>query len=123
MTAYSTFLAGGVCLFSPGQLQMRRVTVTNPSCAVARLQMSGEFDISNKDSLGAILLQGESADYVIIDMSDTTYIDSSALHCLVHLKKRLMARGEGAIHLLGVRPNIRKLFTVTGLDALFEING
>jgi anti-anti-sigma regulatory factor len=34
-----------------------------------------------------------------------------------------MARGEGAIHLLGVRPNIRNLFTVTGLDALFEING
>lgn len=84
--------------------------------------MSGEFDISNKDGLSAILQPGESADYVIVDMTDTTYLDSSALHCLTHLKKQLMARSGGAIHLIGVRPNLRRMFTITGLDALFEIS-
>lgn len=85
--------------------------------------MSGEYDFWNRDGLRAILHQGESADYVIIDMTGTTYIDSAALYCLVHLKKRLMARGGGSIHLIGLCPSIRKLFAVTGLDALFETSG
>lgn len=87
-----------------------------------RLQLHGDFDISNKDRLSSILLPAESADHVIIDMAGTTYIDSSALHCLTHLKKQLMARNAGAIHLIGVHPGVRRILTITGLDALFEIS-
>lgn len=94
------------------------------SRTVVRLHMSGEFDISNMDSLSAILLPGESADDVIIDMTNTTYIDSSALRCLMHLKRQLMKRsGDSTIHLIGVHPNIRKVFAITQLDSLFEISG
>lgn len=94
----------------------------DPSRRVVRLHMSGEFDISSKDRLTSILLPGESADYVIIDMTETTYIDSSALHCLIQLKRQQMERNGGTIHLVGVPPNIRKVFAITQLDALFEIN-
>lgn len=93
-----------------------------PSRTVVRLQMSGEFDISNKDRLSSILRPGESADDVIIDMNGTTYIDSSALYCLIQLKKQLTVRGKGTIQLIGVRPNIRRMFTITQLDELFEIS-
>lgn len=96
--------------------------MNEPSPAVVRLQISGEFDISNKDDLRATLLPAESADYVIIDMTGTTYIDSSALHCLIRLKQQLMARSGGAIQLVGVHPAVRRLFTITGLDDLFEIS-
>lgn len=84
--------------------------------------MRGEFDIGNKDSLAALLLPAESAEAVIIDMSGTTYIDSSALHCLVHLRTNLMARNGGSVQLMGLRPNIRRLFSVTGLAGLFGLN-
>lgn len=96
--------------------------MTETSSTVVHLQMSGEFDISNKDRLRALLQPGESADYVIIDMTNTTYIDSSALHCLIHLKRQQTERNGGTIHLVGVHPNIRKVFAITQLDALFEIN-
>lgn len=95
--------------------------MNQPSAEVVRLRMSGEFDISNKDSLGAMLLQAESASCVIIDMTETSFIDSSALHCLIHLKQQLAARSGGAVHLVGVHPNVRRMFTITGLDTLFEI--
>lgn len=87
---------------------------------VVRLQMRGEYDIANKDSLTEMLLPGEVADSVVIDMADTAYIDSSALHCLVHLRTQLLERG-GVVQLVGVQPNIRRILTVTGLDGLFEI--
>lgn len=91
------------------------------STGIVRLQISGEFDISNKHDLRATLLPAELADSVIIDMTGTTYIDSSALHCFVHLKQQMMARSGGAVQLLGVHPAVRRLFTITGLDDLFEI--
>jgi anti-sigma B factor antagonist len=120
--AYSAERHHGSMLTARGQLIKRR-RVNDPSPRVVRLQMSGEFDISNKDDLTATSLPAESADYVIIDMTGTTYIDSSALHCLIHLKRQLMARSGGAIQLVGVHPAVHKLFTITGLDDLFEISG
>ena len=115
-------MAGRVHLRHWPEFQTRRIVLIQSSATVVHLQMSGEFDISNKASLSALLLPAESADYVIIDMTDTTYIDSSALHCLTHLKKQLMSRTGGAIHLTGVHPSLRRIFTITGLDALFEIS-
>ena len=96
--------------------------MNHPSRTVAHLEMSGEYDISNKESLSALLQQGEFADDVVIDMSGTTYIDSTALHCLSDLKKQLTANGGGALRLVGVRPGIRRVFVITGLDTLFEIS-
>ena len=95
--------------------------MADQSRTVVHLEMSGEFDISNKESLCALLRQGESADVVIIDMTNTTYIDSTALHCLTDLRKRLLTHGEGVVRLVGVSPSISKLFAITGLDGLFEI--
>jgi anti-anti-sigma factor len=89
---------------------------------IVRLQMSGEFDISNNHDLRATLLPAELADSVIIDMTGTPYIDVSALHCLVRLQRQLAARSGGAIQLLGVQPAVQRLFTITGLGDLFEIS-
>lgn len=63
--------------------------MNEPFPAVVRLQISRELDISNKDDLRAALLPSKSADHVIIDMTGTTYIDSSALYCLIYLKQQL----------------------------------
>ncbi len=96
--------------------------MSDPSLTVAHFQMRGEYDIANKDSLSAMLQPGETADAVVIDMADTAYIDSSALHCLVHLRTQLLTRG-GVVQLVDVQPNILRVLTVTGLDGLFEISG
>lgn len=86
-----------------------------------RIVLRGEFDISDKARLTALLLPGEVAEVVIVDMSETTYIDTTALGCLIRLKKAMVANG-GELQLVGVTPNIRRILTITKLDSIFEIN-
>ncbi len=96
--------------------------MNQPSLKTVRVRLSGEFDLSSEEQLEALLLPAEDADNAIIDMSETTYIDSTALSCLIRLKKRLAARGDvGTVYLVGMNSSIRKLFSITGLDGVFEI--
>ena len=94
--------------------------MNQPEAAVVTIRLSGEFDIATRDRLASLLRPAELADTAIIDMSETTYMDSTALSCLIHLKKQLLQR-DGAVHLVGVRPNVRRVFTICKLDELFEI--
>lgn len=109
-------------LYCSMKVKPGEAAASKPDPTVVRLRMRGEYDLADKESLGAMLLPGEAADKVVIDMADTTYIDSTALHCLVHLKTQLLARG-GVVQLVGVHPNICRLFALTNLDGLFEISG
>lgn len=87
-----------------------------------RIALRGEFDMSNKAQLKALLHPGELAEMVVIDMSETAYLDATALTCLIRLKKAVIANGGGEVHLIGVTPNIRKLLTLTKLDSMFQIS-
>lgn len=87
-----------------------------------RIALRGEFDISDKARLTALLHPGEFAETVVIDMSETTFLDATALTCLICLKKAMIANGGGELQLIGVTPNIRKLLTLTKLDSMFEIS-
>ena len=84
------------------------------------IRLTGEFDVSDRQRLTAMLRPAESADAVVLDMSETTYLDSTALGCLIHLKQQLIPRG-GAVRIVGLQPNIRHLFEITRLDELFEL--
>lgn len=95
--------------------------VNQPAEKTIRVRLYGELDLSSEARLMALLLTAEDADNAIIDMSETTYIDSTVLSCLVKLKNRLIARG-GRVYLTGVQPNVRRVFTITGLDRVFEIS-
>lgn len=89
---------------------------------VAHVTLTGEFDISNADRLAELLHPAEAADVVIVDMSRTTFIDLTALRCLVRLKRCLTARGGGVIRLVGVWECMRRIFTLARVDELFEFS-
>jgi anti-sigma B factor antagonist len=88
---------------------------------VARIALSGELDLSVKDSIVETLQPAKDADDVIVDLTEVPYIDSTALGCLVHVKNELIARGGGTVQLLGLQPNVRRVFALTKLDEIFEI--
>ncbi len=88
---------------------------------IARIALSGELDLSVKERVLEMLQPSKDADDVIVDLSEVPYIDSTALGCLVHVKNDLIARGGGSVQLLGLRPNVRRVFALTKLDELFEI--
>jgi anti-sigma B factor antagonist len=68
------------------------------------------------------LLQDHSAKTVIIDLSKVPYIDSSGVATLIEALK--FARVDRvALQLKGLEGRLLHLFEVTGVLALFEMNG
>jgi anti-sigma B factor antagonist len=89
---------------------------------VARIALSGELDLADKERLTELLKTAENADEVFIDMREVSYIDSTALGCLIHVKKALLERDcPGPVHLIGPQPIVRRLLEMTHLHEIFDI--
>jgi anti-sigma B factor antagonist len=63
----------------------------------------------------------EDASKVVIDLSETTFIDSSGLSALVACRKRLNDLGSPEIRIVTNRPTVVNLFTITGLLDTFPV--
>ena len=57
---------------------------------------------------------------VLIDFSQTCYIDSSGLGVLVSLSKKIREQG-GELRLANLNDDLKTLFELTKLDTLFQI--
>ena len=88
------------------------------------IALAGEVDLYTapefKQQLLDVISQG--AKYVVVDLSDTTFIDSTTLGVLVGGIKRLRPNG-GQLALVCSDRNITKIFEITGLDKVFPIYG
>jgi anti-sigma B factor antagonist len=88
------------------------------------IALSGEVDLYTAPEFKQQLLEviGQNAKYVVVDLSDTTFIDSTTLGVLVGGVKRLRPSG-GQLALVCSDRNITKIFEITGLDKVFPIYG
>jgi anti-sigma B factor antagonist len=59
---------------------------------------------------------------IVVDLAQTTFLDSTALGVLIGAVKRLRTR-DGALVIINVDQNIAKTFEITGLDQIFTIVG
>src|ERR687888_508611 len=57
---------------------------------------------------------------IVVDLEETTFLDSTALGVLIGTVKRLRSR-DGRMTIVNVDPNIAKTFEITGLDQIFTI--
>jgi anti-anti-sigma factor len=57
---------------------------------------------------------------LVVDLSRATFMDTSALHGLVHALERLREQG-GRLALVAADPRINALFEVARIDDRFEI--
>jgi len=89
---------------------------------VIKITLSGEVDIytsqSLKDKLYNIIDANRSD--LRIDCKDLNYIDSTGLGIFVGTLKKSKQYGKN-IYIVNLKDNIKKLFTITGLDKLFII--
>jgi anti-sigma B factor antagonist len=83
----------------------------------------GEIDLFTapdlKTTLVAAIDAGKSR--IVVDLTETTFLDSTALGVLIGAVKRLRAR-DGALTLVNTDANIAKTFEITGLDQIFTIS-
>src|SRR5918911_4025645 len=88
------------------------------------ISLSGEVDLYTAPEVKQQLLEviGQGGKDVVVDLSDTTFIDSTTLGVLVGGVKRLRPTG-GQLTLVCSDRNITKIFEITGLDKVFPIYG
>ena len=87
----------------------------------AVLAVAGEVDIQTATDLQtAIDTAGSRALEIWVDLSDTTFMDSSGLHALVTARAHL-AQASRRLVLICPQGPVLRVLTLTGLDQLFEI--
>jgi anti-sigma B factor antagonist len=86
------------------------------------ISLAGEVDLYTAPEFKQQLLEviGQGGKQVVVDFSDTTFIDSTTLGVLVGGVKRLRTN-EGQLSLVCSDRNITKIFEITGLDRVFTI--
>jgi len=86
------------------------------------IALTGEVDLYTAPEFKQQLLEaiGDGAKHVIVDFSNTTFIDSTTLGVLVGGVKRLR-QNDGQLSLVCSDRNITKIFEITGLDRVFTI--
>jgi anti-sigma B factor antagonist len=86
------------------------------------LAVRGEIDLFTAPELKQILAESieSGRTRIVIDLTETTFLDSTALGVLIGAVKRLRSR-DGALAIVNVDENISKTFEITGLDQIFTI--
>ena len=74
----------------------------------------GELDMSNAPALRASL--GAVSGPAVVDLSEVTYLDSTALYELAALRRRV-----GSVVLVVSSPNVRRTLEIVGFDDQFRV--
>jgi anti-sigma B factor antagonist len=86
------------------------------------IAVTGEIDLFTapefKQRMAALIDAGRSR--LVVDLSETTFIDSSSLGVLIGAHRRLKLRG-GALMVVSDNEAITKTFKITGLDGVFTL--
>jgi len=84
--------------------------------------VDGQLVVTNRQEFKQAILDAvaQGARLVVVDFATSGYIDSSGLGALVSLSRRLREAG-GDLRLVGLNDDLRTLFELTRLDALFPL--
>ena len=91
---------------------------------VHMISLAGEVDLYTapefKQELLKVIGDDDEPKQVVVDLTATTFIDSTTLGVLVGGVRRLRPKG-GQLSLVCDDRNITKIFEITGLDRVFTI--
>jgi anti-sigma B factor antagonist len=94
--------------------------LTEPTSTETVLALVGEFDIAQRDVLKDALSALGSQPTVVLDLSQTTYFDSSVLSLLVTLRAERDMRGAALI-IVGASRMVKRIFDLTSLSKVFDM--
>jgi anti-sigma B factor antagonist len=99
---------------------MSFTVVKEPDAVV--VDVDGQLVVTNRQEFKQVVLDEveQGARSIVVDFSRSAYIDSSGLGALVSLGKRIREAG-GDLRLAGLNEDLRTLFELTRLDALFPL--
>ena len=86
--------------------------------------LEGELDVSTADKLKEHLhklVEKEIVD-MKINLTNLDYIDSTGLGVMIGVLKKLKI-SDKEIYIINPKSNVKKIFTITGLDKIFKVEG
>jgi anti-sigma B factor antagonist len=89
---------------------------------IVAVAVSGEIDLFTAPELKTAIadaVDGGST-RIVVDLTETTFLDSTALGVLIGAVKRLRST-DGALSIVNTDATIAKTFEITGLDQIFTI--
>ena len=83
------------------------------------LRLAGELDLAVADDLdfSARWLAGSSADHVVIDLAELTFIDAVGLRAIRRARDTVVAGGR-TVAVVNPAPAVARVFEVTGAEDL-----
>ena len=87
------------------------------------LELTGELDISTTPPALAALVDAFSnttLSSVVFDLADVSFMDSSAIKCLVYARNHARSRG-GSVVVCNASPRVARVLRVLGLDQQFAL--
>lgn len=86
------------------------------------VSVRGEIDLFTTPEFKAAVYEAmaQGAPTVVIDLTRTTFVDSSSLGVLIGAHRRLSRRGSRLL-IACDQPSVLKVLRVTGLDGVFDV--
>lgn len=86
--------------------------------AVVVAHMAGEVDLSNAESITERLVDAvpNTATALVLDMSETGYLDSSGVRMVFELAQRLRTRGQDLVLAVPEGAHIRRVLLMTEVE-------
>ncbi|MEM1023728.1 MAG: STAS domain-containing protein [Myxococcota bacterium] len=81
-----------------------------------RIEIQGRFDFKSHRDWRALVDELDPASSYVVDMSHTSFIDSSALGMLLMLRDRI-----AGIRIVGPNEDVRAIFDIARFDQVFLI--
>src|SRR5215467_2200196 len=85
---------------------------------------AGEIDLYTaprlQGELAGVIANSAPGSLVVVDMSGVEFCDSTGMNVLLSCLRQARERG-GELELAAPRPAVRKILSVTGLDAVFTV--
>lgn len=95
------------------------ITLADAPAGVSVIVLRGELDLAAAPLLGARVDEAASGRALVIDLTETTFIDSAVLRELLRARAELAARDVRLV-LAGVSPQVRRLLDLTRTSELFD---
>jgi anti-sigma B factor antagonist len=98
------------------------LTEDRPTSGVHVVAVAGEVDIFTAPELKRAIASAidGGARAVVVDLTETRFLDSTALGVLIGAVKRLRPL-DGRLLIVNTEPSTAKTFEITGLDQIFTI--
>lgn len=86
------------------------------------ISISGKFTIKNLVPIRRLFDNAESdmEQYIAIDLTNASYLDSSAITILINFHKRCIEKG-GRLALFGINRDIEEVLSIVGLDKVITV--